>query len=116
MGERAYLTVKGPKSGCCRRETERSICLGLAWRLLREQRIGDLIEKTRYRVEYCDFVWEVDIFHGANSGLVIAEIELLHPDDVFPLPSWIGPEVTDDPRYSNSALSRHPINDWCKAL
>ena len=35
-----------------------------------------LIEKTRYREEFEGHHWEVDEFHGDNSGLVIAEMSL----------------------------------------
>lgn len=109
---KAFLTKKGRKTGCCRDEVEREIGLEIALRLLRDKRVGDLIEKTRYRIEHHGFCWEVDVFHGANAGLVIAEIELDHPADEFPLPDWVGPEVTDRTAYSNSALSRRPIAVW----
>jgi CYTH domain-containing protein len=111
---KAYLTSKGPKTGYSRTEVEREIGLEVAFRLLREQRVGDLIEKTRYEVDHNGFCWEVDVFHGVNSGLVIAELELNHVAEEFPLPGWIGDEVTDDPSYSNSALSRHPVAVWRK--
>jgi hypothetical protein len=45
----------------------------------------------------------------ANAGLVLAEIELQHPDEQFALPGWVGREVTHDRRYGNSALSIAPI-------
>lgn len=109
---KAYLTRKGRKSGCCREEVEREIALEAALRLLAGKRVGDLIEKTRYRVQHQGFHWEVDVFHGANAGLVIAEIELDHPDADFPRPDWIGDEITHDSDYSNSALSRRPVSAW----
>ena len=28
------------------------------------------------------------------------------------LPSWVGDEVTDDPRYYNANLIAHPYRDW----
>jgi len=111
---KAYLTSKGPKTGYSRTEIEREIALDVALQLLRLQRVGDLIEKTRFQVDHHGFCWEVDVFHGVNSGLVIAEIELNHASEKFPLPGWIGDEVTDNPSYSNSALSRHPIAEWRK--
>jgi len=109
---KAFLTKKGRKTGCCRLEVEREISLEIALRLLRDRRVGEIIEKTRYRVDHQGFCWEVDVFHGTNTGLVIAEIELEEADAVFPLPDWIGEEITDVPRYSNSALSRHPVRAW----
>ena len=109
---KAFLTKKGRKTGCCRNEVEREIALEIALRLLRDKRVGDLIEKTRYRIDHHGFCWEVDVFHGANAGLVIAEIELDHPETDFPLPDWAGAEVTHEPAYSNSSLSRCPIAAW----
>jgi adenylate cyclase len=56
--------------------------------------------------------WEIDEFHGANDGLVVAEIELDAEDQEFARPSWIDREVTDDPRYFNSNLIDHPFSEW----
>jgi CYTH domain-containing protein len=64
-----------------------------------------LVEKDRYSVKYDGRTWEVDVFHGSNAGLVLAEIELNHPDETFTLPPWVGREVTKDRRYANSSLS-----------
>lgn len=108
----AFLTKKGRKTGCCRDEVEREIPLETAFRLLRDERIGDLIEKTRYRIDHQGFCWEIDVFHGANAGLVIAEIELEHTEAEFPLPDWVGAEVTHERSYSNSSLSRRPVGVW----
>jgi adenylate cyclase len=58
-----------------------------------------LIEKTRFLVCYEGLLWHVDEFKGDNAGLVLAEIELEHPDQPVPLPPWVGQEVTHDPRY-----------------
>jgi adenylate cyclase len=57
-------------------------------------------------------LWEVDEFFGGNSGLVVAEIELLSEDQVFDKPEWIGEEVTHDARYANANLLRHPFTRW----
>ena len=56
--------------------------------------------------------WEVDVFHGANEGLVVAEIELTSENDNFPVPHWTGEEVTGDRKYYNSMLSVHPFCEW----
>ena len=56
--------------------------------------------------------WEVDVFHGANEGLVVAEIELTSENENFPVPDWIGEEVTGDRKYYNSMLSVHPFCEW----
>ena len=57
-------------------------------------------------------VWEVDVFHGANEGLVVAEVELSAEDESFELPDWAGLEVTGDRRYYNSELTKHPFSTW----
>lgn len=67
--------------------------------------IGHIIEKTRYKVPYRGFVWEVDVFSGVHDGLVIAEVELQSEQDDPALPEWLGKEVTGEYRYSNQALA-----------
>ena len=56
--------------------------------------------------------FEVDEFHGANEGLVIAEVELAREDESFALPLWLGAEVSRDPRYRVSSLARNPFGKW----
>lgn len=53
----------------------------------------------------------VDRFKGLIQGLVIAEVELAHPEQQIELPSWVGEEITFNPRYSNSNAARSPIRD-----
>ena len=71
-----------------------------------------LIDKTRYKIRYGEHLWDVDEFHGANDGLVIAEVELDSEAESFDRPPWLGEEVSDDPRYFNMNLFRHPYRDW----
>jgi CYTH domain-containing protein len=59
-------------------------------------------------------LWEVDVFHGANDGLIVAEIELPAEDSPFKLPEWIGEEVSHDMRYTNSNLCAVPFSEWKK--
>ena len=74
---------------------------------------GGRIEKTRYIIPAGGGrKWEVDRFHGENEGLVLAEIELSGADETFEKPSWLGEEVTGDPRFYNSTLSRRPFRTW----
>ncbi len=54
----------------------------------------------------------VDVFAGENTGLVLAEVELDRADQPVDLPPWAGREVTDDPRYLNINLARHPYRLW----
>ena len=71
-----------------------------------------LIEKTRYYIPAGVHTWEVDVFEGDNAGLVVAEIELNDEQETFDRPSWLGQEVSDDTRYYNVCLVKHPYKDW----
>ena len=110
-GNRAFLTVKGINSGAVRAEFEYEIPVSDAEQLLKICE-GSLIEKTRHRVDYTGMIWEVDEFHGANEGLVVAEIELKDAAQTFAMPVWIGLEVTADARYFNSNLAVRPYASW----
>ena len=70
------------------------------------------LEKTRYVEPFAGKRWEVDVFHGENGGLVIAEIELESEDEAFALPAWVGAEVTGETRYYNAALIAYPYRLW----
>jgi adenylate cyclase len=107
-GTQAWLTVKGPNSGSTRAEWEWEIPPDDADEMLTICD-GPVLEKTRYLVEHDGLTWEVDVFSGANSGLVIAEIELGSADTDISLPPWVGREVTGDLRYYNSSLAVTPI-------
>ena len=107
-----FLTVKGLSIGATRAEFEYEIPITDADEMLDSLCEKPIIEKTRYRIPYEGFVWEVDEFAGVNAGLIVAEIELSHEDQAFPKPSWIGEEVTDDPRYFNANLIAHPFSAW----
>lgn len=108
-GERAFITVKGPSQGMSRAEFEYPIPLADAKVMLRDLCRQPLIEKMRYDVPYGGKLWSVDVFGAENSGLVVAEVELDHPAEHVPLPPWVGEEVTEDPRYRNSALVSAPM-------
>lgn len=101
----ARLTVKSGKGGIERDEFEYEIPLEDAEAMM-ALRTGEVIAKCRHRLPAGDgLTWEVDVFGGEQNGLVIAEIELPTQDTAFTRPEWVGDEVTDDPRYSNAALS-----------
>ena len=93
MGGKAYLTLKGENQGIRRLEFEYEIPVTDAEGLLSNFCSNTLIEKNRYILTVKDTVWEVDEFLGENSGLVIAEVELLSENDNFSKPGWIGQEV-----------------------
>lgn len=110
-GTSGYLTLKGPSNGAARAEFEYPIPAEDA-RAMLDLFCGNVIEKTRYEVLFEGKRWEVDVFEGANAGLIVAEIELSSPDETYVKPGWITENVTDDPAYSNAALSERPFSSW----
>ena len=56
--------------------------------------------------------WEVDEFHGENSGLTVAEIELEEENQPIQIPDWVGEEISNDHRYFNANLSKNPFSTW----
>ncbi len=107
----AWITIKGAAQQGSRQEFEYSIPHNEAVEIL-DSFTSAKIEKTRYRIDFAGKTWEVDEFFGQNDGLVIAEIELDRITDEVEYPHWLGEEVTEDHRYSNSALSEHPFLSW----
>ncbi|HWS02276.1 MAG TPA: CYTH domain-containing protein [Gammaproteobacteria bacterium] len=111
-GECAYLNIKSATLGIRRQEFEYEIPLADAETILADLCVGTVVEKTRYHVTVGAHVWEIDVFAGANAGLIVAEIELGHEDEAFERPDWLGVEVSDDPRYYNVCLAERPYNGW----
>lgn len=107
-GDQAFITIKGTNVGARRSEWEYEISPTEADEMLRICE-GPVLDKTRYEIDVAGRTWEVDVFRGANAGLVMAEVELDAEDAIVELPTWAGVEVTDDPRYYNANLSRHPM-------
>jgi adenylate cyclase len=119
------ITFKGPKTGDSREEFELSVDPEQARALLsswNDGSYGSLIVKERYyasaRFGFLRGVWEIDVFQGNNTGLVVAELEL---DERFPpgwrpetqhTPAWLGADVTDDARFANTNLAQCPFKSW----
>lgn len=112
VGNKAQLNIKKATLAVTRDEFEYSIPLEHGETLLRSLCEGHIIEKTRYKVPFGGLTWEVDEFHGANDGLVVAELELHDERQPFAKPPWLGEEVSHDPRYLNTSLSRNPYSQW----
>lgn len=112
-----FLTIKGPSlsGGLARYEFEKQISPDEALSLLRIALPG-AIDKERFLVPAGQHTFEVDVFHGDNEGLVIAEVELRSENEPFARPDWLGPEVTGQSRYYNAALSRKPFKEWGKEV
>lgn len=112
--ERYFHTVKRG-AGIVREEIEREITRAefeAAWPHTRGRRLA----KTRHRVRIGALVWEVDLFRdlrSAGGALVMAEVELADAAQRVEMPAWIAPlvvrEVSEDPRYRNSALAMYGV-------
>ena len=111
-GAKAFLTVKGVVRNISRSEFEYEIPVEDAKAMLDEFCGKRIVEKTRFLVPFEGFVWEVDEYFGGNAGLFTAELELETENAEFPIPPWLGKEVSADRRYTNGALSRNPYCGW----
>jgi len=110
----ATLTIKSKPAGLRRLELEYPVPVVEAEALM-QLRQGAIIQKVRHVVPWHDLAWEIDVFSGENSGLVIAEIELRDEHQVVDLPDWIGPEVTGQRPFYNGFLMARPFRSWPKA-
>ena len=115
--DKGYLTIKGKSNdgGLSRYEFEKEITLEEAEQLLRLCEKG-IIDKHRYLIKSSNHVFEVDEFHGANEGLVMAEVELSSPTETFEKPDFIAIEVTGDPRFYNRQMRHNPFSVWKDTL
>lgn len=111
-GGSAWLTIKGRSQGISRPELEYEMPVADACFCLAHLCGAGLIDKTRYSIAHAGKSWEVDVFHGDNEGLVVAEIELGREDEPFERPPWLGSEVSADRRYYNASLAMHPYSEW----
>ena len=111
-GDKANINIKSATLDITRQEYEYPIPLAEANEMLDTLCEGPLIEKIRYHVQHGKHCWEIDVFSGDNQGLVVAEVELGSVNEKFESPDWLGEEVSDDDRYYNVCLVKHPYKDW----
>ena len=105
-GKAATLTFKVGRSTS---REEREIKLSPAqFAMLWPATRGRRLHKTRYEIPWKRLKIEVDIYHGRNHGLIVAEVEF--PNHAsrrkFKPPRWFGREITGEKRYSNVRLAR----------
>ena len=103
-----YLTYKG--KGLLAREEYNLPLNEESYYHLREKADGNIISKKRYviPIDQTSLFVELDIFDAPFAPLIIAEVEF--PDketaeSFLPL-DWFSQDVTNDPAYHNSNLSR----------
>ena len=107
-----FITIKGNKTGISRFEFEYKIPENDANQLFENFCNEGIIEKTRHYIEHKGHTWELDVFHGENEGLIVAEIELKSEEETFSLPEWVDQEVTDQDKYYNMNLITKPFKNW----
>jgi len=108
--KRAKLTIKIGRQLFARDEFEYEIPLADA-RELTKTALGVVLEKTRHKVEYEGYTWEVDVYDGTYKGLIVAEVELEDEKARPSVPAWIGKEITGDRRYSNLVMATEDLSE-----
>ncbi len=100
------MTYKG--KGMLAREEYNLPLTKEAYEHLKPKCDGNIISKTRYQIPYGNLTIELDIFDAPFAPLIIAEIEFdsLETANTFLVPDWFLEDVTYDPKYYNSNMSR----------
>lgn len=107
LGSDFILTIKG-QGLLSREEYELSITLE-QFNNLSKKVDGLIIHKTRYYIPFNKHIIELDIFYDEYDGLILAEVEFdsLEDANTFKMPDWFKIDVTEQPSYHNSNLSRN---------
>jgi adenylate cyclase len=107
-----FITIKGRSDNpAIKPEYEYKISKDEAIELL-DRFTKNNIEKHRYKINFEGKTWEIDVFHGENEGLIVAEIELDSIDESYEIPAWIDREVTHEDKYFNARLVEFPFSMW----
>lgn len=101
-----YLTYKG--RGFIEREEYNLPLTEEAYLHLVAKSDGKIISKRRYLIPFNGYTIELDVFKEPFAPLVLAEVEFQTPEEAnaFVPPAWFGRDVTSEPEYTNSYLSR----------
>lgn len=105
-----YLTYKS--NGLLSREEYNLPLTEESYYHLKEKADGIVICKDRYVIPEKDGLSiELDIFHEAYEGLLLAEVEFSSEEAAksYVPPAWFGEDVTFSSKYHNSTLSK---GDW----
>jgi len=111
-GDKANMNIKSLEIGLSRDEYEYEIPYDEGKKILETLAVGPVVEKVRYLVKFRRHTWEIDEFFGDNAGLTVAEVEMKSESEVVELPEWAGREVTNEVRFYNVSLSKHPYKNW----
>ena len=103
--DKAFISIKSriQSNSIIRNEWEIPVPVSAALEMMKICLPGKII-KTRYLVPFGRHIYEVDVFHDKNEGLIIAELELFSETEQFEKPEWLGEEVTGKPEYYNANL------------
>lgn len=101
-----YLTYKG--GGMMVREEYNLPLSKEAFEHLILKSDGNIIEKDRYIIPYEKYTIELDVFAPPFAPLVMAEVEFSTVEEAnsFTPPNWFTEEVTNNPSYHNSNMSK----------
>lgn len=102
-----YLTYKG--KGMMIREEYNLPLNRQSYEHLITKADGNVILKKRYLIPLDKkHTIELDVFMGSFEGLLLAEVEFETVEDAnsFTPPEWFGADVTNNPIYHNSVMSR----------
>lgn len=102
-----YLTYKS--EGFLEREEYNLPLDKTSYEHLRQKADGIILTKRRYEIPLPDnHIIELDIFEGGHPGLILAEVEFATREDAeaFTPPDWFSKDVTYQPEYCNSNLSK----------
>lgn len=110
IGTRAYLTLKSERKGIARLEYEYSIPVNEALEMQSYLSSTSIVTKTRYRVLYHNYYWDIDVYNGRNQGLCVAEIEIPSETTTYDIPDWVSIDISNRPEFWNGNLARRPFD------
>jgi adenylate cyclase len=104
------MAVKGPAIGGTRYEAERELDAMVAGQIV--GRAPHVVTKVRYAAWLGEDGWVIDRFLGANSKLLMAEVERGGPVTDLRIPDFCATEVSEDDRFRNEYLAHQPFDGW----
>ena len=105
-----WLTIKGKWEGVLRKEFEWPVDAAITQQLAeRDEWPGLSKRRLLWTANNSEDIWEIDVFNGAQEGLIIAEIELGHENQHIELPTWVGEEITGIDKWGNCSLAMNGI-------
>ncbi len=101
-----FLTVKGGGK-MVRQEFELPLPEE-SYQQLKAKAEGNVIRKRRILIPLEPYTVELDLFEEPFDDLAMAEVEFPSVEEAvaFVPPAWMAQDVTDDPRFHNSNMSR----------